>query len=542
MLKTNYTDKILFYLIIIFSIHFIIKSISTAFTHPFSFDGAIIAQIAQNLATNLTYKTSYWNVPFDMAAIGPTVVFPVALFFKLFSQSFESGLLINAIYIILLFLAILYYLKNCLKLNNYFLLVFIIIFYCTNKLFEYGFGLYGEIPMVFYLILTLILLHKHIHQRKRNLIFWAGFVAGLGFLTKFVFLIIVPGFLFVVLWDFFIKRKEKIIKFLYSYLFFIIGFIVPNLLFELYKLVSIGFKNFITGWYWLLFGAGIQSGVVKNVNDRIKDSPDLFTKINTHIDLLAVYTGLNKFFTVFLLLCGILLFYLFIYFTLKQIKKKSNKNLKNVLNNSVLFLITVMLSYFIWWILITPTDRAWHRRIMPGIILYVICFVVLLFFIYLLLDDYFKNRKKKKMYKIILSVVGLIIILFGAYNFIISENSKISFKWTKEKTEIMHAGRYITTFPADSEFFGFNWWQAPNISFASKKIFKDFFKSEEMKKTGVKQNKFLILDRPAMENQKLCIEKILADFEYELVYVYDEVRIYKLTNRLREREWVEECN
>jgi len=542
MMKKNYTDKILFFLIIIFSIIFIIKSISIAFTYPFSFDGAIIAQIAQNLATNLTYKTYYWNIPFDNLAIGLTVVFPIALFFKLFGQTFESGLLINAIYIILLFFSILYYLKNCLKLNNYFLLVFIIIFYCIKNLFEYGFGLYGEIPMVFYLILTVILLHKYEQQRKRNLIFWAGVVAGLGFLTKFVFLIIVPGFLFMFLWDFFIKRKEKAIKFLYSYLFFAIGFVVPNLLFEFYKLLSIGFKNFITGWYWLLFGVGIQSGVVKNVNDRIKDSPDLFTKINTHIDLLVGYIGLNKFFTIFLLICGILLFYLFIYFTLKQINKKLNKDLKNVLNNSILFLITVMLSYFIWWIFITPTDRAWHRRIMPGIILYAICFVVLLFFIYILLDDYFKNMKKKKLYKIILSFTSLIILLFGVYNFIISENSKISFRWSKEKTEIMHAARYINTFPADSEFFGFNWWQAPNISFASKKIFKDFFKSEEMKKTGQKHYKFLILDRPAMENQKLCIEKILSDFEYELVYVYDEVRIYKLTNRLREREWVEECN
>lgn len=537
----KYLDKMLKLLILLFSFLFVLKCFSIVFTGVFSFDGAIIAQVAKNFAEKLQYKTDYWNEKFNISAIGATVIMPVALFFKIFGRTFESGLLVNAIYMVLLFCTVIYYLKYCLKLNDFFICLWAVIFYSTNKLFEYGFGLYGEIPMIFYFIAGLVFLHKYFEAKQRKYIFAAGLFLGLGFLTKFVFLIILPGLLLALAFDFFMKSTGKTRKLTGDYPVFLFAFILPNFLFELYKLFSIGIKKFIFHWTWFLHAAGVQSGAVKPDFDRIKDTPDLFSKFTKHLDLLSGYAAINKYIVIFLLLLGIFLFYFIISYMLKNSdRKKEKQELKEVLNPGVLFLITVMLSYFVWWIFITPTDRAWHRRIMPGIILYEICFVVLLFVVYRLFEK--NSIKGKKVFKLLPALAGLLFFAGAGYGLLKTENIKISFKETKEKTEIMQAARYMTTFPAGSVFFGFKWWQAPVISFASGKVFRDFFLSDEMKITGEKKDKYLVLDRPAMENQELCIKEILSDFEYELVYVYDEVRIYKLINRLRHREYVEECN
>ena len=538
----NFIDGILLCILLFVSLHFCIKCISVAFTHAFSFDGAIIAQVAQNVAEKLKYKTYYWDETFAISATGPTVILPVAAFFRIFGETFTYGLLINSIYMVLLFFAIIYYLKFCLQLDNYFILVFIVAFYCTKELFDYGFGLYGEIPMIFYFIAALICIHKYWQNREKSYIIWAGLFLGCGFLTKFVFLIILPGLLFVVLWDVLLQKKEKIKTLIRHYMLLLSAFILPNFLFEIYKLVIIGIKSYFFNWKWFLFAAGVQAGTIKGETGRIKDSPDLFTKVNAHIDLLSNYAGFHKILVILLLILGIVLFYILLFLALKFLNKKikPDKNLKHVLNGSMLLLITVMLTYFTWWIFITPTDRAWHRRIMPGIILYEICIVIFLFLVWYFVKKNF-NRQKKFFFVIEICVASIFVI-FIFYNLVLSENISISFKWTKTKQEITEAGRYFNTFPADSEFFGFKWWQAPNISFASKKIFKDFFMSEEMKTTGKKQNKFLVLDREAINNQRLCIEKILSDFVYELVFINDEVKIYKLTERIREREYIEECN
>ncbi len=533
----KYSEKIAQLLILLFCALFIIKCISIALTSTFSFDGAIISQVAKNLADKLKFKTDYWNEEFYVPAIGATVIFPVAIFFKLFGKSFASGLMVNAIYMILLFLFVIYYLKYCIKLNNFFILLWIIIFYSTNKLFEYGYGLYGEFPMIFYFIAGVIFLYRYFTSRKTIEIFLAGLFLGLGFLTKFIFLIIIPAFLLTMAADFFINTKVKIKKIATDYFIWLFAFVLPNLLFEMYKLANVGIKNFFFHWGWFLYAAGVQGGTVKQQTERIKDAPDLFIKFVKHTDLLSQYTGVDKIILIFLLLAGMFLFYLILSYMIKKINKKE---LKHIITLDFLFLTSVTLTYFIWWIFISPTDRAWHRRIMPGIILYEICFVVLLFLIY---EFYIKKRiKNKKFIKTFSLSASIFLICLSGYYLIAGENIRISFNDTEEKRQIMQVARYMTTFPSDSEFFGFKWWQAPVISFASGKVFKDFFLSEEMKTAGDKQNKYLVLDRPALENQKLCIEKLLSDFEFELLYVLDEVRIYKLVKRVKEREYVEECN
>ncbi|HPD18792.1 MAG TPA: hypothetical protein PLF61_03910, partial [Candidatus Goldiibacteriota bacterium] len=116
----NLKDKIILLFIVFFSLHFCIRCISTAFTSPFSFDGAIIAQVAKNVAEKFKFKTDYWNEQFYVPVTGVPVIFPVALFFKIFGKSFSSGLMVNAIYMILLFFSFIYFLKRCIKLDVFF--------------------------------------------------------------------------------------------------------------------------------------------------------------------------------------------------------------------------------------------------------------------------------------------------------------------------------------------------------------------------------------------------------------------------------------
>ncbi|MEN6299516.1 MAG: hypothetical protein ABFD51_06345, partial [Anaerolineaceae bacterium] len=136
-------DRLIVACIFSFILLFVIKCISVSLTTRFTFDGAMNVQVAQNLVNHHKYATSYDGLHlFDpRVQTGITVTLPVAIFFKIFDESCECGLSINAIYLILLLFSLIYYLKYCLRSNNYFVLLAVLVFLGTPKLFSLGFGL-----------------------------------------------------------------------------------------------------------------------------------------------------------------------------------------------------------------------------------------------------------------------------------------------------------------------------------------------------------------------------------------------------------------
>ena len=371
-------------LIALVMVIFIVKCVSVALTDVFSFDGGMNAQVAQNLAGKFAYATNYDSVLFDQSIqTGLPVILPVAILFMIFGESFAAGLIVNAIYLILLAFAIKYYLKNCLKLNKFLILLAVILLYGTHDLFKFGFGLYGEVPMAFYLVLMLIYFHKYEDVSNLKFLFMAGLFLGLGFLTKTVILICIPAILFAAIFDFMIKQRftqgiwsgmKRLFK---EYGMFVAGFLGPVLIFEIYKLVSLGVGGYLSWWKGQGVGILLQAGVKKGFSD----TNGIYNKFTTHLGLLSSFTCISEVVITFLLLVvllaflAILIYGIFLFWR----KRVPGDYEKTLFLKDLLILITVSLSYFGWWLLITPTEKAWYRRIFAGCILLEICLVLIVF-------------------------------------------------------------------------------------------------------------------------------------------------------------------
>ena len=525
---------------------FIIKCVSIAVTSSFSFDGAVNVQISQNLAKTFQYKTNYatnFGINysgrlFDQTiTLGLPVTLPVAIIFRYFSESFTAGLIINAIYLIFLALAIIYYLKICLKLNNYLVLLAIILLYGTPNLFGYGFGLYGEIPMLFYLILVLIFLHKHEDSSKTKFLFLAGVFLGVGYLTKTIILICVPALILAITFDFFIKRhltirKLKDVKlFFQDYAMLPVGFSIPVFVFELYKLISIGATNYLSWWkdqlMNILYYGGVKQG--SSVTNGV------LVKFLSHLDVLCTFKGINKpiiigLLTILLLLFFVILFYgIYIYYT----NQRPGKSEKLLFSNDNLVLITVTLSYFGWWLFIT--DFTWERYIFNGYILLEICLVVFVSFAVIYGQKLVPKKRKVSYMLLTLSMVIYIsLLLVGSIiNIYHSKDYLISFEDTAEKKAVLKAGDYIRNLPESAEIFGYGWWQAPVVAFASGRTFENIYDHPELLDARSLTDKYLVVDLYAYYLDPPKGHNILDQYDYQLVFSQEneKIFIYILNNK-----------
>jgi hypothetical protein len=502
-------------------------------TAGFSFDGGMNVQVAQNLVKNFKYAASYNGiVEFDpKIQTGLPVILPVAILFKLFGASFANGLIINAIYLFLLVLAIVYYLKYCANLNNFFVLLAISMFYGTPALFEYGFGLYGEIPTLFYFLVALIFLHKYERTSKSKFIFWAGVIIGLGYLTKTVILISIPAFVFVAIFDYLFKRRLSIKSYVQQYVRLPLGFLIPVFVFEIYKLISLGFNVYFQWWHdqlrAILLQAGFKSGYV--------DTNGFFDKFITHLDLLSSYVKVNKTIIIFLLLLllmsfmGILLYSIYTHWR----KKKFVKGDTHLFSNNFLVLMTVTLSYFGWWLLITPTQKAFYRRIIDGSILLELCIVIMFSLLYMFSKKLVERSKKTpyKLYNASVITISMLLLATSAFGISRTKNYSISFNDTPAKASLLEAGEFINSLPPEAEFFGYGWWQAPNVAFASSRSFKDIQNSPEMDDAGPKNEKYFVVDQYAYSINPKGYKAILSKYDNQLVFSRNHILIYKLTFR-----------
>lgn len=513
-------------------IHFSINSISVALTNIFSFDGALNVQVAQNLAKNFSYSSNYDGGELFPAYVqtGITVTLPVASLFKLFGETFESGLLINAIYLILLLVSIIYYLKVDLQVNIYFILLFCIWFYATPKLFIFGFGLYGEIPTLFYIILSIIFLHRIEQSGGRKFLLLLGFSLGLAFLTKTVAIIAIPSIIFYFIIKLFDKYEKKIEELIQQLLFTIVGFLIPVLSFELYRFLMLGnFQAYSSWWASQLNSIFMQAGIKSGFDD----SYGFFPKILTHLDILSENIKLNLI-LIIVILCIVFFFMSLIIINIFYLKLENapEKGLFYQRSSLVLFMITI--SYFGWWLLITPTQKAWHRRIFNGTVLLEICITIILSYLFSLISIALQKRKnqpKISIPNVLFYLISSLVMFSILYYFIISGNYLISFKPSLEKENYLETQMFMKSLPGESEFFAFDWMQAPIVSFVSKKEIKNISFNSNINNPGLKKGKYFIVDKAAKNIAREEYQNILMDYTYKLIFSNPEVNIYELINR-----------
>ena len=533
------THRILQFVILVLFIYFALDCISVALTSQLSFDGAMNVQVAQNLAAYSRYATSYPAITdFDQRIqTGAPVIFPAALVIKLFGASSQSVLMISALYMIALLGLILYYLHACLRVDLLFLIPAQFLFYATPDIFPTGIGFIGEIPSLVYLLAALILLHRYDRERKGLLIWSAGICLGLAILVKTVMLIVIPALLFAALFDVLIKRRLPVLTSIRHYLLMLTGVVIPVALFELYRLFSLSYAGYLDWWQAQSDAIFRQAGVA----DGFADTPEIGSKLWVHLELLSSDLGLSPGFVAVILCLMLVLFLGICFYGLRQIRKpQQDLSLSDLLHsNGFLVLITVTLSYFGWWLLITPTDKAWFRRIINGTLLLEICIVAVVFWLYTVvrarwaISNKIPDQAPAFAVALLLSVLPLV-------NMVQTERYRISFEPTQSKLDLIAASSFIQSLPESAEFFGYGWWQAPIVAFEAGEQFKNINLSLEMNEVGEKSEKYLVVDRAVFETANQEYQQILSIYEDELVFSRGGNKIYQLVYRLPYAEFTDE--
>lgn len=224
-------------------------------------DDAYFAVVAKNLANGLGYSssffgsTSYTLQPFDTGiSAGPTIILPASVVIKLFGNTYWAPGLTNVILWSLTLVAVGVYIKKYLNGPRYkfALFTFSFLFLCISLMsyhYEHWYALLGEIPAALFLLLG-VLIFLDSDARHNQVV--AGLLFSFAVQAKLLALVGVLVFMFVQLFVWPRGPRETLTIFtkkIIARLFYTgIGFLLPIVSFELWKLVVLGIDGYIENW------------------------------------------------------------------------------------------------------------------------------------------------------------------------------------------------------------------------------------------------------------------------------------------------------
>lgn len=460
-----------------------------------SFDGAMNLQVPKEFLKSGKYKTTYdGGILFDgKIQTKIPVLLPICILWKIFGIHYELAVLVNILYLFLLLYAVFEICRE-LDIGRNAIVCLLIFMFLTPYLDEFAFGVYGEIPTMALMMMSILMLIKSekIIDDKMQMqkVIWSGFFYSFACLNKTVIFIALPSFLFV----FAIKIIRD--KFIHYKVFFVwlTAYVIPFCFEEIFHFFQMGKDAYLYGWKNELLDIVQQAGVA----DKYEDTANIIEKFWKHIGIFCRDFHFKLGSVVFcLLLLSIFLVWLYYFFIIKE------HGFENII-------LLVMCSYFGWWILISTTSMAWPRRILIGVLLLeiVICEYI---------NKLFQNVQIKMVSNLFFAVF---VFVYVAVMF-----EKIDHFDKASKEQVVRLAETIKEINKDSEatFYGFGWWQAPVLSFFSDVDFYDFYRVEK-----VPENAYLLVDEYAVHLAGNEIDRIRNDYALELIEKAGDNYLYKI--------------
>lgn len=463
------------------------------------FDGGMNIQVPVSMMRTGTYGTLYnGGTAFDIAVqTGLPVLFPIYVLFQIFGIGFVQALTVNAIYMVCMLL-LLDRIGRHAGMEAEWRLMGIMLIFCMRNVYDYSLGVYGEVPSLVWLLVSVLCLMIYEEQQKDRWMYGAGVAYGLALLTKTVLFIAVPAIVIVLLSKIFLEKKLRIRDALKA----VAGCVIPYSLFMGYKFLTLGTAAFQTLTRTLMKGIMKQAGVSSGYADT---TGGIFHKFGIHMGILSGFVDLPVV-LVFLILAVNLL-----YMGYNIIRRK------HLVYFEILALTAY--SYFGWWLLITSTEKAWFRRIFIGLLL-------MIFTMFWNLSQSVQVRKLTEKYRAFLPVL-LCVILTGACTR--QMQGILGSDHGKEKQAIAADAvfiRELKTEQPDAVFCGNGWWQAPLLSFASGIDFYD------LNQTYV-DNMYYVKDKYETEQGGDTMSELVKTFDLEEIYSNPDskTQIYQVTGR-----------
>jgi len=471
-----------------------------------SFDAAMNLLPAKNLALHGKYYSFYHQTYFYHAI--QTRFFhqiPASFLIYLFGLKSWAFLLPNVLYLGGIF----YFLK---KLNDklchqnfYNFLLFPFLFICP-KLFYVALKGWGEPIAFFFVILASYIFVANFDKKSNKTYLLIGILFGCSIVTKTIMLIILIAL--AISFSILLYQKKIGSK---AIVYTVIGITIPIISYEFFKLFTIGYDAYISWWkhqskaisYQMGFAEKNTSKIVEIVKEKIAENKDFIPKKTEKLN------NFSK--TATLFNCHPLILVLFIVNYISLIGYFFYKKLKSFETSKqfvFIFFNLIILSYFLWWFLLSPTEKLTPnkiRRILPALLL-------IFFNLSFVLTFYLKNYKKV-LHKITFIASIVFTVIFCLLNF---ESTKsillLNYKPDRFLTEVDQ----INTLPEDSKIYSIGYFQLPKHALYANKHFYDISKID-LKNLLTEDNSYIIFDNTTFKKKLRFFNDV---FDYDVVYDY----------------------
>jgi hypothetical protein len=416
-------------------------------SNPVSFDGGINLQVAQNLAEGAGYARNYHGLRYFPSEVESNVPFvlPAAAIFALFGVSLLTAQLTNIAYLVLFAAALFVFLGR--SMGRGWSRFAMLAAFAAPGMLIYGGNGYGELVALFWwLIGTLIVFSGPLPPSSRNL-FLSGVCLALSLATKTV-LAIGVGSTGLMLCIYLVSEEGISRKTLRSLLLVAAGFVVPLAAIEAWRWFELGDTAAYLEWWRLqLVDIGRQAGVLAHY----ADTSGVWAKGTTHFVILSTYLQLNPTLTAIWLLFPCLVCSLYAFSPRRELKWL------------VLSILLCAVVYMSWWLFVTPTLKAWPRRIFNGALLINLLWV---FACYAGNAVPILARRSGAAFSTLSILTACAFFVHGGLQ---------AFWWTQPRVtrDLVQAAKTLKHIPGDAPIFGNGWYSAPALALYSDRTVTD---------------------------------------------------------------------
>lgn len=329
------------------------------FTLPPSFDGAMNLQVAWSIAEGDGYARSYADrapFPREIQTNGPYVL-AAALGYRLFGMGIAQSQLANVLFLLVLAAAAFVLARKVRgRAADGFAAALLLL--ATPGLLAYGFRGFGEIPGLA-LVVGGLALYPWADPRPRTRIAAAAIVLGAAVVTKTVMLVCVaPIGLVMVLHA--ATRAGPLAGRTADLALLAAGFLAPIVAWEAFRLASLGGSEAYRAWWLLEYRSISQEAGIAETPGLAQSMP---AKVGQHVAMLAGFLHLPV---------ALAVAWLLLPFGIAAAVPPGARHARWIL----LATLAATAAYFIWWLGLTPTAKAWHRRIFNGMVLVNIAWIL----------------------------------------------------------------------------------------------------------------------------------------------------------------------
>ena len=482
-----------------------------------SFDGALNAQVAANLLESGRYGIGYPEIQdFDhRVQTGPTVVLPVAASFWLFGVDSDAAELPNLLYFVaFLVLVAVFALRYAGPAGGLLALMLVL---QTPRLVSFALGPYGEIPALVFFLAALLLLDRFDGGPSVGRAAAVGLLLGLSGLTKIVMLIPVSSVLLVLLVRVLARRDIR----LRDWAVVLGGFAAPLAAFELVKLAVLTPSIWVDWWAVMVrrvAGQGLPLGMA--------DTPGALPKLGTHLGVLSDKMDVPGW-PVLLLVVAPTFLLLLLW------RRDRAAKVSGFAPVSILALWLAASSYLAWWLLLTPTSRAWLRRIIDGLLLQEILAAILLVWAARSVFRAFRDRRfvhalDRARLVATGTSAGLLLLAVSALAWSNLPRLDLSMEPTPARRDIDAMVAKMRSLPDEAVFYGKGWYRAPVFALLSERVLRDLNEFPVSSYGEPLDHAYFVVDNHMLAYWGGEVEAVLKRTVNEPVFQSDTCDLYRL--------------